>query len=172
MKRIISLMGILVFIACSSMSEKKVLKDEIVMNDGVYKMKSWTEDLHFKRVSWYSRAFMEFDFYMAKIDKDSPFNSWLEGSEIDLQNSCPELFIVVSTDNFSKVLNDGMFKDQLEKNSLKEVSAPNFINNFKLHPDFVRWNMTMYKSRLFCSSKEITEVSIEFPSFHTTTFEI
>lgn len=161
------ILSLLIFISCSSLGDKKVYTDEVQFSGGRFQKTTWEDRLNFKRVSWYSRATLEFDVYLSEIKKDSGFTQWFSGGEKKYLSECNKIYVSMSTSQSSRVLSDAMYVREMNENSLSEVLTPNFIQHLKLHPDFVRWNMTMYNPKLFCAKTAVDSVSINFPSFDT-----
>ena len=163
---------LILLFACSSVGDKKTLRDEVIFQGGRFKQDVWKESLNFKRVSWFSRSTLEFDFYLAEVSTDSKFNQWFSGGERKYISECGKIYISLSTSNRSRVLSDPMYVSQMKKNNLSEIITPNFLDHLRLHPDYVRWNLTMYRPRLFCGGKNIDIVTIDFPSFETVKIKL
>ncbi len=130
-------------------------------------METWDEKLEYERVSWYSQSHLDFDVFLAEIKKDSKFTQWFSGSEKQYLGECDKLYISISTSNFGRVITDGMYMSQVGKNNFKEIITPHFLEHVKLHPDYISWNLNMYKPRLLCGGQTADIITIDFPSFET-----
>ncbi len=166
------IISLLFLIACSSMSDKNAYVDSVKFDGGRLKQLVWKEKLEFKRVSWFSQSHLEFDTFIAELKKDSKFTAWLSGSEKKYLNQCDKLFISMSTSNFSKVLTDAMYMSEMKTNNFNEVIPTRFIEHLKMHPDYVRWNLNMYKPRMLCADKNVDIITINFPSFKTMKIDL
>jgi hypothetical protein len=155
---------LLAILSCSNFSERSVLYDSVVFHDNSIQGDSG-DRLNIKRVSWYSKATLEYDAYLGKVLKNSSFYDWFSENEKGQLNSCSEVLLTITRTNRSKVISDLTLHRVLHVKEAREIEAPDFHQSLILHPDFSQWNLSFYRSRIYCLSSPLKSLSIQIPSF-------
>ncbi len=169
MKRIITLFGLFVFAAsCSTMSKHFVQKGTLAFDGGVYKNKTWDDDLVFKRVTWYREFTAMYDLAWSKIDTKSPFFSWFSGEErAKIRSSIGPCFVALSYFEDSKKISTSMFLEQMRKQGFEKINVNRFAKYLKVHPQAGEYSLHQYKVYGLCSKTDVDLVKIDFPGFNT-----
>ncbi len=164
---------ILVFlISCSSLSENQVLVGSDNFSGGSYKGQQWSQNLKFKRVSWYTKAHLTYDSYISKFETRGEFRSLISPSDQAVVENCPNMLVTFSTSNFHRVLNDSEIRDLLKPQGFEVISVPGLIKNLKLHPDYTRLKLHMYRPMVFCSKEPISIIELNLANFKDITLTL
>lgn len=154
--------------SCSTLNKNLVKEGTYDIKGGVYKNMKWDESLTFKRVSWFKELTLTFDIFMTQIKKESPFYVWFSEDEKKLVESCLDSRIVLTYAwDPMQISREGFFAEA-EKMGYERLSVPNFHSNVKMHPNFARINVYLYKTSLLCRKRLGSEsLAITFPGFNT-----
>ncbi len=158
---------ILFLFSCSSMSKNIVQHGNYTLNGGVAQNKTWTKGLTFKRVSWYHELFLAFDLNIINKKDLGEFKNWLSPDEREMVEGCHDFNITLSYSGDSKKISHTMFINSMRELGFQSVSVPTFYANLKMHPDFTKNSLTLYRVHGFCSKTENSdELKISFPGFN------
>jgi len=157
-----------ILLSCSSMSEKQVMSGQIRLDQGRKVGEVWNDSLSLKRKTWFHGMKIEFDNYFGHITKDSKFMNWFGEAELAFFNDCSTIVLSLTNTNFHHVFANHDIVNQMSLNNFSKISAPVFIKNFKLHPEYRHWNLSMYEPKLFCSTQKINSLTLSIPSYEKT----
>ncbi len=122
---VIFLLGFLL-IGCSSSTKNQIMHNEFFIREGNYKDKKWSDNLVFKKTSWFQELSMLFDVLTSEISPRSPFFEWFSKFEKSEIKKC-EHFILILRYNLSDTrLSDGMFVRELKKADYQLIELPYF----------------------------------------------
>lgn len=154
--------------SCSTYKTRnQVYSSNIQFKGGVLNDQSWDDSLSFKRVSWFFDATENYEILISKLDKDSPFASWLETDRLYL-TSCEHFYIVALYADINA--NDGtsLLTSELNKSGLKEMNILHFSYHMKAHQNFKDWKLGRHKIVGMCSSNKLQDqISISIPGHKT-----
>ncbi len=155
-------------LSCSTLNKNMTKKGSYTLGGGVYKDQRWSDDLDFTRVSWFKELTLTFDIFYTKIEKSSPFYQWFSDDEKKMVESCLDNYVILTYAwDPMQISREGFFAE-IEKKGYERLSIPNFHQNVKMHPNFARINVYLYKTNLICRrglKKE--ELVISFPGFNS-----
>jgi hypothetical protein len=159
------LLFILAF-GCTTLNKNMTKKGTYTIGGGVYQNQRWDDDLVFDRVSWFKELTLSFDLFYTKVEKDSPFYQWFSDDEKRLVEQCLENYVVLTYAwDPMQISREGFFAEVL-KQGYERLSIPNFHQNVKMHPNFARINVYLYKTNLICRRKLGGDpLIVSFPGF-------
>ncbi|MFZ8934283.1 MAG: hypothetical protein ACO20H_07420 [Bacteriovoracaceae bacterium] len=150
----------------SNLSENLVKRGSFNLKGLVTHQEKINESLRFERLSWYQELTLLLDFIYIKVPIDSPFQAWFSESEKEIIGQCRNFFVYLGYFLDSNKIAYGNLKSQLESYGYEEVSLPNFSLNFKLHPDYQKESLHLYKIHGACLKGEgARNPSLNFPGF-------
>lgn len=156
----------LVFLfSCSSLSENQVLVGNDAFDGGSLGEREWKEDLKFKRVSWYSKAHLAYDTYIAKLSNDNQFRNLITINDQENITACPNVLITFSTSNFNRALSDSEIRELLQPQGFEVINTPGLVKNLKLHADYSRLKLHMYRPFVFCSKNPISLINLNLANY-------
>jgi hypothetical protein len=166
---LVTTMMALIVSCASTRSSNKVSHSDIRFPDGVYKDKSWDEDLVFYRTSWFKGATLSYDLLLVKLDKNSSFSNWLEKSKETYDKDCKQLLIGMFYSGRTEPASLAEIKAQVLKLGYKEVSVASFKDHVSSHYVYEQWHLTTHKLVGFCyqgigTPSDIINISI--PGFN------
>lgn len=166
MKAIIMLILTMIIISCSSYNARRsVSESETVIRNGVYQDREWTDELIFKRFSWYSDATMKYDILLSKLDSKSGFSNWLE-TDANLLGTCSDLYIGLFYSSLSSTQRNSYLLSQLTKQGFSQNTLLTFSSELKAHQNFIDWGLGDYKIIGLCRrDNSKTPVTISIPGF-------
>jgi len=137
---------------------------------GVFQNQKWDQDLDFKRISWFKELTLTFDLFLTEVDKGSPFYQWFSEDEKKMVQSCVDSKVVLTYAWDPMQISRERFFDELDKQGYERLSIPNFHSHVKMHPNFARINVYLYKTHLICrKSLKSDKVLVAFPGWNTVT---
>ena len=154
--------------SCSTLTKQLIDYGDFSMNGGVYKNQRWSGSLRFKRVSWFHEFSMFFDVNVTRFDIKSPFVNWLSADELAEINACKDFLITLSYAADEEKISQRMFLDEMARNGFDKIMLPNFETHLKLHPDFDRSSLSLYKLYGHCNkngSGPVENITIGLPGF-------
>lgn len=154
--------------SCSTLNKNMVKEGTYDIKGGVYKNMKWDDSLTFKRISWFKELTLTFDIFMTQVKKEAPFYQWFSDDEKKLVESCLDSKVVLTYAwDPMQISREGFFAEA-EKLGFERLSIPNFHSNVKMHPNFARINVYLYKTSLLCRKRIGGEaLAITFPGFNT-----
>ncbi len=159
------LLFVVFLISCSSLSENQVLVGSDSFSGGSYKGQQWSEDLKFKRVSWYSKAHLAYDSYISKFEPNGQFRSLITANDQAQINSCADILVTFNTSNFHRALRDSEMRELLKPQGFEVISVPGLVKNLKLHPDYTRLKLHMYRAMVFCSKGPVSMINLNLANY-------
>jgi len=155
--------------ATSNMSKNTTKDGNFILNGGRSGEKIWTEALIFEHLSWYKELALLFDVYVTRLDRNSPFASWLSERELENLESCKDFLITVSYSLDPKRISSLMFLEEMKKQGFTRISLNSFNSYLKLHPDYESSTLQLYEVYGLCGTHKVKPegISIQFPSFET-----
>jgi len=167
----LSLIFLALFSACSNMSQNLTMGDSSIISGGVFEDREWDETMKFRRMTWFKELSMLFDVRLAELNLDSPFANWMTEDEKKTVRDCGHFLISLSYALDSKRLSQSMYKKQMVKNGYRPIYLPNFSTHLKLHPDYSKSTLKLYRIVGYCSPNIArNEVSISFPGYKDQSF--
>lgn len=147
-----------------------IKQGEYTISGGVFENQKWESSLDFERTSWFKELTLTFDVFLAKIDKASPFYQWFSEDEKKMVESCLDSRVSLTYAWDPMQVSRSSFYDELEKQGYERLSIPTFHSNVKMHPNFARINVYLYKTSLICRKKLGSEkLIVSFPGWNTVT---
>lgn len=154
--------------SCSTLNKNLVKKGTYDIKGGVYKNMKWDDSLTFKRISWFKELTLTFDIFMTEVKKESPFYAWFSEDEKKLVESCLDSKVVLTYAWDPMQISREGFYAKAEEKGFERMSIPEFHSNVKMHPNFARINVYLYKTHLLCRKRLANEaLAISFPGFNT-----
>lgn len=103
-----------------------------------------------------------------RVEQDSPFRKWFSKDEMGYLEKCNDFFITLNYSHDSKKISVNEVVSQIEQQGYKSISIPYFERHLRLHPDFEKESLQLYKIYGNCleGSKD-SNISIDFPGFLT-----
>lgn len=158
-----------IILSCSTMSKNFIKKGSLQLNGGVYLDKQWSDSLFFKRVSWHQELTLLFDLLSTRVDKKSSFHYWFSKHEQEAVAQCGDFLVVLSYALDSERISTAMFVEQMQYNGYERISIPHFAASLKLHPDFERHSLKLYRIYGLCKKHhDQKSIIVSFPSFNNT----
>lgn len=163
--------GLLILIAsCTTLNKNMIKEGSYDISGGVHQNMKWDDTLTFKRVSWFKELTLTFDIFMATIGKESPFYVWFSEEEKAMMNKCVDSQIVLTYAWDPMQISREDFFDRAQKLGYERLSVPTFHSNVKMHPNFARINVYLYKTSLLCRKNlGDSKMVISFPGFPSVT---
>ena len=159
---------ILLLTSCSTLNKNMIKKGAFAIDGGVYKTLKWDSKLKFDRVSWFKELTLMFDVFLTSVKKEDPFYEWFSEGEKLLVSSCLDAKVVLTYSWDPMQISRGSFFSEAEKYGYERYSIPDFHSNVKMHPNFARINVYLYKTALLCRKKLTPEnLVVTFPGWNT-----
>lgn len=164
------LLALAILASCSTLNKNMIKKGTYTISGGVYQNQKWEDSLDFNRVSWFKELTLTFDVFLTTIDKGSPFYNWFSEDEKKLVSSCVDSKVSLTYAWDPMQVSRENFYAEMEKIGYERLSIPHFHNNMKMHPNFARVNVYLYKTSLLCRKKLSGEkLVISFPGWNSVT---
>jgi len=162
----IFLLGLLL-LGCSSSTKNQIHQNQFFIREGNYQNKKWSDNLVFKRTSWFQEISMLFDVLSSEINSSSPFYEWFSAFEKSEISKCEHFVLILSYHLAETRLSEGMFVGELKKSGYQVIEIPHFKDNLKLHPDYLNELLEHYKIRGACrkASSGKLDLIISFPGY-------
>lgn len=162
------LVMVLLLSSCSTLNKNMIKKGKYTIAGGVHKNLKWGDDLEFDRISWFKELTLTFDVFITTVGKDSPFYNWFSDDEKKLVESCVDNRIALTYAWDPMQVSRENFYAEMEKIGYERLSVPNFHSNMKMHPNFARINVYLYKTSLLCRKRMTADkLVISFPGWNT-----
>lgn len=174
MNKTLALVVLFLSVSCANnMSQNSVNETERHISGGTYRSSTWSDEMIFKRISWFQELTMIYDAWFYRMPAESPFKQWFAKDELTEVGECRELLIVLHYHYDSKRISERMFKDEMNLNKYEEIYVPQMAKNMKLHPDIIKWRLQKHKVMAFCR-KNLTDepIVINFPNFKEKTIKL
>lgn len=166
MKKLLALIFILS--SCTTLNKNMIKEGTYDIKGGVYKNMRWDDSLTFRRVSWFKELTLTFDTFSAPVSRDSPFYAWFSDDEKKLVEGCLESRVILTYAYDPMQISREGFFEQAEGLGYERLAIPHFHSNVKMHPNFARINVYLYKTHLLCRKKLGNEsLAVTFPGFNT-----
>jgi hypothetical protein len=150
-------------------SYNKNTTGKVILRGGIYHDESWTDQLVFKRMSWYHGMTLYFDALVWKADPYSKFSKWFSPSEKEFFTKCESLLVTVAYSADPTKISHVNFREQMKLNGYDDVVLNQFSAFLRSHPSTTDWRLQNYKVVGFCkrtpSRMETPNLAINFPSF-------
>lgn len=155
-------------IACSSMSKNFTQRGELIFDGGVYQGKTWSQNLVFKRMTWYNEFTTAFDVAFYRIDSTSPYFDWFSAEEkATVRTSSGPCFIAFYYSLDSKRLPPSIFKEQIKEMGGDFKLFRNFYENLLNHPQAPYYSLSMYTREGICFAHPVEKIMLDVPGFNT-----
>ena len=157
----------LLLLGCSSATKNQINQNQFFIREGSYQNTKWSDNLVFKRTSWFQEISMLFDVLSSEINSSSPFFEWFSAFEKSEIQKCEHFVLILSYHLTDTRLADGMFVRELKKSGYQVIEIPHFKDNLKLHPDYLNELLEHYKIRGACrkTSSDQSGLIISFPGY-------
>jgi hypothetical protein len=167
MKKVLIILPVIFLaISCSNLSKNMVKKGTFSIKNGVYRNLSWKEELKLQRVSWYHELTLLYDLIYGSIDEKSKFYNWFSVQEQNRIKNCSDIILGVRYSLDSDRISHSMFDEMMRNANYEKISVPEFEKALRMHPDYKRLSLTLYKTQVYCrKSKVSAPVYINFPNF-------
>jgi hypothetical protein len=170
---LLSLLIILSVVSCSSQSKNFTKSGDLRLRGGVYGDERWNDFLVLSRHSWFQELTLLFEVLVIPMEKLGPFESWLSPGELSQSRSCENFSVVLVYSADSSKISETSFFEQARLYGHDRQLIPDFGHHLKLHPDFDRLSLQLYKpyglckkSLAFGSDMNSTPLSLNFPGFN------
>jgi hypothetical protein len=168
--KLLNLLFLFLCFSCAvGKTRKKISQSEIYFKGGVSESKQWSEELSFKRFSWFNEVEMGHDVLVANIKTNSPFINWMKSNRT-IVGRC-EAFKVAMIYSNSSDTNLSFLKEEIEKSGFEIVSIPNFKRGLKSHANFTDWRLGYHRIIGLCGKKDLN-ISISIPGFQKYQLEM
>ncbi len=165
MKLILNSFLFFFMISCATnLSENVIRESSATITGGRFQDQEWKDVLNFKRTSWFRGANLQYDFYLAKLDKNSPFMQWSEGSLGSLTTNCESLFLSFQYSKDSGIIPYSLVRDNLEKSGFKKIDLSRFVGHLRSHPSYENYSLRSYKVDGYCGEVN-AKISLSLPGF-------
>jgi hypothetical protein len=168
----------ILLMGCSSQSKNFTKDGQLKLRGGVYGSEQWSQSLAFERYSWFHELTLLFDVLIVKGDQLGPFDSWLSASELSQSRNCEEFNIVLVYGSDSDKISEHTFFEQTRLYGYDRQHIADFGSHLKLHPDFERLSLQLYKPYGLCkknlafdSASTPTTLRLNFPGFKEVTID-
>lgn len=155
--------------SCSSTTKNMIKQGELTLTGGVYKDKEWSDALVFERISWFRELTLVYDVLYVPLKKESPFYMWMSESEKNKVASCSELNLYLNYTIDSRKVSHKEIMKQLKKQGYEEILIPDFVSNFKMHPNHEYLSLQVYNIKAICRDQVGERPQIVVPGFKTVT---
>jgi hypothetical protein len=153
-------------LSCTNLSKNMVKKDEFVIRNGIYRNIKWKETLTLKRVSWYHELTLLFETIYGHIDKKSKFYHWFSIDEQKRIEKCDDVILSINYSLDTDRISHGMYDSIMRNANYEKIVVPNFTKALRMHPDYKRLSLTLYKTQVYCKKSKIKgPVYINFPNY-------
>lgn len=165
--RLLAFAILALFSSCSHLSENLNKRGEVRLKGGYYGSAKWSDDLTFKRISWYKGLTLSFDLLHTKIDRSSRFYQWFSTSEKDSLARCKEYYIVAAYAHDDRLVSISDFISAANKSGYDHFNLSQFADYLKMHPDAGNLATNSYKFYGLClrSASDGDYIRIQFPGF-------
>jgi hypothetical protein len=165
------LISLILFLgSCTTLNKNLVKEGSYDISGGVYKNMKWDDSLTFKRVSWFKELTLTFDVFYTPVPKESPFYSWFSEDEKKLMSKCVDSLVALTYAWDPMQISRNDFYTRAEELGYERLSIPHFHSQVKMHPNFARINVYLYKTSLLCRKNLGAEkLVISFPGFSSVT---
>lgn len=137
-------------IGCSSQSKNFTKSGELRLRGGVYGTEEWDQSLVLSRNSWFYELTLLFEVLLVKGDQLGPFESWLSASELSQARACEQFDIVLVYNSDADKITEQDFFQQARLYSRERLLIPVFATHLRLHPDWDRLSLQLYKPYGLC----------------------
>lgn len=162
--RLIQLIFLLSFISCSALTVSTVQESEYVIGEGRVGDDIWSEDLVFKRLSWFYELTLMYDFYIAEIPVSSNYRRWFTPGEALSSNNCGRFYIAAVYATRDRRVSQNDIWKQFDTNKIKFTNVNGFYQNLSFSENFLTNSFNLYKFWGVCvkgnSSSIITKFSL------------
>lgn len=177
MSRIFSALLLLVVFSCASHeSFNQRGTGEVLFRGGTYHLKSWDDNLVFKRMSWYHGVTLYYDALLWKAQAGSDFSLWFSDAEKEFFGKCENLIVTVNYSADPLKISHVSFREQMKLNGYDDVVLNTFAKYLKTHPSAPDWRLQNYKVTGFCkrnpSMTGSSNLIINFPGFRQLDIEL
>jgi len=163
---VLGLISLSIFFSCSPLQTNQVRRSELSIKGGRSAEGSWSDNLMFKRVSWYHQATLLYEINVANIDLNSAFMRWFDVGELSSVKDCKQILWIVDYAYDGRRVQNNYVKDLISRKGFVDISVPNFERNFINHSDATTITNKNYKMRLFCNQGAlVSSVSAVLPGF-------
>lgn len=165
---ILSFLSLFLIVSCatSNLSKNTVQESVLLVKNGTFSDKVWSENLEFKRTSWYHELTLQLDVMMAHVSPQSAFNFWLSKDELEQMVKCGDARVVMAYSLDTKDIPYSMLYEQLEQNGYSRFEIPQFRKHLLQHPDAVQYGFRLYKIFAICKSvQDHKPLIMNFPGY-------
>lgn len=171
--------SLLLFVVASCASHEsfnQTSTGESLFRGGTYHLKSWDEDLVFKRMSWYHGITLYYDALLWKASPQSNFSLWFSDAEKEYFGKCESLIVTVGYSADPLKISHVSFREQMKLNGYDDVVVNTFAKYLKSHPSAPDWKLTNYRVMGYCkrspSIMGSSNLIINFPGFRQLEIEL
>lgn len=164
------LLSFVFIIGCSSSNNLNQVTDALIaLKGGQGKGKKWDDSLIFNRHSWYKGASMKYDLFTVKLEKSSPFYSWIGRSQREEIDRCKNFYVTLMYAGVSLLSPSSIseLRESFNIVGLKRYSLPVFGSYLKNHYFFLQWNLKNHVILGYCKDSNVVNVEVQIPNFST-----
>ena len=153
--------------ACSSLSVSTIKEGDLTIRDGRFNNLEWSEDLTFKRLSWYHELTLLYDFLIAEIPVHSNYRRWFTPGESISANSCGKFYIAGVYATRDSRVNQNDIWNSFDTNRVKFINVNGFYQNLSFTDYFISNSFRLYKFWGICvrNQGEVVTVKLAFPGY-------
>lgn len=140
----------LLLCACAGLSKNFVQSGQLKLSGGSYQASEWEQHLRFERKSWYQELILLFDLLYVSKERLGPFQAWLSTSEARQLADCQDSKIALIYASDSLKISEGDFFETMRAQGYERVLIPEFSKHLRLHPDYERLGLQLYKPYGLC----------------------
>ena len=144
------------------MSVSTIRNGELVITEGRYHNLSWSEDLVFKRTSWYYELSLLYDFLIAEVPINSNYRRWLLPGEAISANNCAKLYIAGVYASRDRRVNSNDIWRAFDTNKLQFTNVNGFYRNLSFSSKFITNSFSSYKFWGICLKNDNEQIPVKF----------
>lgn len=155
--------------SCANLSKNFVKEGSLALRGGVYQSTSWNDRLQFNRTSWFQELTLIFEVLSTDGKEVGPFESWYSTQEIQQVRACDKFTVILVYASDSGKISESSFFSELRAQGYERISIPEFGSHLRMHPDFERLALHLYRPYGLCLRQSFTAESVpptlSFPGF-------
>ena len=153
----------LIFVAlgsCGQLSTNQISQGTFILSDGYFQGQFLKEKLVFHRVSWFKEATLIYDVRIAPLSEKSAYFQWFSPESQEDIKACSQFYVALFYAKSSKYISHRLVLNQLESQGAEIQVIPDFGRSLRMHPQFERETLQLYRMRGVCFKRPKSEAVI------------
>lgn len=176
MKLVILAFGLILASCAAYKTYNQTATGMVVYRGGMFRTKSWTDQMRMRRMSWYHGMTLYYDSIVWKAEEESPFSQWFSETEKEYFEKCESFIVTVGYSADPTKISHVNFREQMKLNGYDDVVINTFASYIKTHPSSIDWRIQNYKVLGFCKRSPsrfgTSDLVINFPAFTQLKLEL